>query len=102
MRPVTEENEVVKRALDLLHKNEMEDSTIHNTKAREEIDRYFSDVILPQLSILHKSGRLPNMAEDPLWAQVEEEWNKAGVDSPVACDIDHVRGLMDQFIAKNP
>lgn len=100
MRPKTVENEVVRKALGLLHKKE--NTKTHNTKAREELDRYFSDVILPKLSALHQAGILLNMGQDPLRLRVEEEWDKASVDSLVACDVDLVKRLMDQFIAKSP
>ncbi len=64
-----------------------EEVKAENNAAREKIDRYFSDVILPKLSNLHQAGKLPRLGEDTLWRKVEKEWNKASIDSTVAYKI---------------
>lgn len=73
---------------------------LHNQRAREELDRFFTQVILPRLSALHQAGMLPNLALCPLWARVKAEWDTAAADSALPCDIERVRLLMSQTIQR--
>ncbi len=72
----------------------------HNARAREDLDHYFAEVILPKLSELHQAGKLPNLAYDPLWTQVEAEWDKASVHSADPCDVEVVKKLMDTAVCQ--
>ena len=60
----------------------------HNLEAYKKLDQFFVQVVLPKLSRLHQVGKLPNLAQDPLWVWIEAQWNKAAVDLPVPCDME--------------
>ena len=66
--------------------------------ARDEIDRFFSSCVLPQLSALSRSGRLPDLATCPLWIKVEALWQTAAKDSPVPCDVEVVKKAMAEAV----
>ena len=74
------------------------DIQAHNRKARSELDRFFTEVIVPELSRLHMAGKLPNLAQDPTWSRVEGEWNQASVHSTQPCDIERVKTLMREAV----
>lgn len=64
-----------------------------NAQARDDLDRFFTQEILPRLTALHKAGRLPNLALDSLWARVEALWQTAAKDYP-PCDVEAVKTAM--------
>ena len=109
------ETELVQKALEILGRpatgqahvevskseNEIEaaeQAKVHNAQAREELDQYFSQETLPKLSELHQAGKLPDLANDPLWVQVEAAWDKAAVGSKIVCDVAAVKKAMLQAI----
>ena len=71
---------------------------VRNAGAREDLDRFFTKEIFPELCHLHISGNLPNLAKDPLWMAIEAEWDKASAHSPLACNEHRVKGLMQEFL----
>lgn len=77
---------------------EIAKSAIHNARAREELNHFFVEEILPRLSRLYTSGRLPDLTQETLWTAMETEWLKAGAASPVSCDTEEVIRLMRQWI----
>lgn len=92
---VSTQKQLVVRALTLLGTDRKpSDVQARNTLARIELDRFFTEVVLPRLCELHKTGRLPDLSKDSVWAQVEAEWDKAGIHSQVPCDVEQVKGLM--------
>ena len=79
--------------------SESADLQRHNARAREDLDRLFTVEILPELCHLHISGNLPNLAKDQLWMAIEAEWDQASAHSPLACNVDRVKGLMKEFLS---
>lgn len=69
--------ERVKKALELLGVKPMD-----NSKAREEIDRFFVGEIIPRLAQLNKTGGLPDLVTDPAWSETEQR-RDIPVDSPL-------------------
>jgi hypothetical protein len=75
-----------------------QEAKTHNKAAREEIDPFFSGPIMAALARLHREGRLPSLADDPGWQEVEREWEKASEGSSEPCDAGRVKALMSGFV----
>jgi hypothetical protein len=84
-----ERGERVRRALALLGVK-----PIDKAPMREEIDRFWTQKILPRLSALHRRGRLPDLAGCPLWAEAERLWNTLAEGSEAPALVETIKEAM--------